>query len=107
MSATDRIAGLRLRPKYVMGTFFHSVFCKDPSEWNPAKGFGYPSNFTIYDADDSKSSDFVPSNHVMIKVLPKQTLPDSERKKIRLISFGQCLSQNDHFVQADDEAQPD
>jgi DNA helicase-2/ATP-dependent DNA helicase PcrA len=85
-----------------MGTF-HSVFAKILRV--EADKLGYPSNFTIYDSDDSKS---------LIRTLVKELRLDDKVYKAsvvlsrisgaknRLISWQ--TYQNDPFVKADDEA---
>jgi DNA helicase-2/ATP-dependent DNA helicase PcrA len=85
-----------------MGTF-HSVFAKILRV--ESGKIGYPSNFTIYDADDSKS---------LIRTIVKEMRLDDKVYKAnavlsrisgaknRLISWQ--AYQNDPFVKADDEA---
>ena len=97
----EKLAGLDARNTW-MGTF-HSVFAKILRV--EADKLGYPSNFTIYDSDDSKS---------LIRTLVKELLLDDKVYKAsvvlsrisgaknRLISWQ--TYQNDPFVKADDEA---
>ncbi len=97
----EKLAGLEARNTW-MGTF-HSVFAKILRV--EADNLGYPSNFTIYDSDDSKS---------LIRTLVKELRLDDKVYKAsvvlsrisgaknRLISWQ--TYQNDPFVKADDEA---
>ncbi len=97
----ESLAGLEARNTW-MGTF-HSVFAKILRV--EAGKIGYPSNFTIYDADDSKS---------LIRTIVKEMRLDDKVYKAnavlsrisgaknRLISWQ--AYQNDPFVKADDEA---
>jgi DNA helicase-2/ATP-dependent DNA helicase PcrA len=97
----EKLAGLEARNTW-MGTF-HSVFAKILRV--EADKLGYPSNFTIYDSDDSKS---------LIRTLVKELRLDDKVYKAsvvlsrisgaknRLISWQ--TYQNDPFVKADDEA---
>ncbi len=97
----ESLAGLEARNTW-MGTF-HSVFAKILRVEAPK--IGYPSNFTIYDADDSKS---------LIRTIVKEMRLDDKVYKAnavlsrisgaknRLISWQ--AYQNDPFVKADDEA---
>ncbi len=97
----EKLAGLDARNTW-MGTF-HSVFAKILRV--EADKLGYPSNFTIYDSDDSKS---------LIRTLVKELRLDDKVYKAsvvlsrisgaknRLISWQ--TYQNDPFVKADDEA---
>ena len=97
----EKLAGLEARNTW-MGTF-HSVFAKILRV--EADKLGYPSNFTIYDSDDSKS---------LIRTLVKELRLDDKVYKAsvvlsrisgaknRLISWK--TYQNDPFVKADDEA---
>ena len=97
----ESLAGLEARNTW-MGTF-HSVFAKILRV--EASKIGYPSNFTIYDADDSKS---------LIRTIVKEMRLDDKvykanavlsrisGSKNRLISWQ--AYQNDPFVKADDEA---
>jgi DNA helicase-2/ATP-dependent DNA helicase PcrA len=97
----ESLAGLEARNTW-MGTF-HSVFAKILRV--ESGKIGYPSNFTIYDADDSKS---------LIRTIVKEMRLDDKVYKAnavlsrisgaknRLISWQ--AYQNDPFVKADDEA---
>ena len=97
----EKLAGLEARNTW-MGTF-HSVFAKILRV--EADKLGYPSNFTIYDSDDSKS---------LIRTLVKELRLDDKVYKAsvvlsrisgaknRLISWQ--TYQTDPFVKADDEA---
>jgi DNA helicase-2/ATP-dependent DNA helicase PcrA len=97
----EKLAGLEARNTW-MGTF-HSVFAKILRV--EADKLGYPSNFTIYDSDDSKS---------LIRTLVKELRLDDKVYKAsvvlsrisgaknRLISWQ--TYQKDPFVKADDEA---
>jgi len=97
----ESLAGLEARNTW-MGTF-HSVFAKILRVEAPK--IGYPSNFTIYDADDSKS--------LLRTIVKEMRLDDKVYKanavlsrisgaKNRLISWQ--AYQSDPFVKADDEA---
>ncbi|MEP1086919.1 MAG: UvrD-helicase domain-containing protein, partial [Algoriphagus sp.] len=97
----ESLAGLEARNTW-MGTF-HSVFAKILRVEAPK--IGYPSNFTIYDSDDSKS---------LIRTIVKEMRLDDKVYKAnavlsrisgaknRLISWK--VYQDDPFVKADDEA---
>ncbi len=97
----ESLAGLEARNTW-MGTF-HSVFAKILRV--ESEKIGYPSNFTIYDADDSKSliRSIVKGMHLDDKVYKANTvLSRISGAKNRLISWQ--AYQNDPFVKADDEA---
>jgi DNA helicase-2/ATP-dependent DNA helicase PcrA len=97
----ESLAGLEARNTW-MGTF-HSVFAKILRVEAPK--IGYPSNFTIYDADDSKS--------LLRTIVKEMRLDDKVYKanavlsrisgaKNRLISWQ--MYKSDPLVKADDEA---
>ncbi|RAI90039.1 ATP-dependent helicase [Algoriphagus yeomjeoni] len=97
----ETLAGLEARNTW-MGTF-HSVFAKILRVEAPK--IGYPSNFTIYDSDDSKS--------LIRSIVKEMRLDDKVYKanavlsrisgaKNRLITWK--VYQDDPFVKADDEA---
>ena len=97
----EKLAGLEARNTW-MGTF-HSVFAKILRV--EADKLGYPSNFTIYDSDDSKSliRTLVKELRLDDKVYkPSVVLSRISGAKNRLISWQ--TYQNDPFVKADDEA---
>lgn len=97
----EALAGLEARNTW-MGTF-HSVFAKILRV--ESEKIGYPSNFTIYDTDDSKSliRSIVKEMHLDDKVYKANTvLARISGAKNRLISWE--AYQNDPFVKADDEA---
>jgi len=97
----EKLAGLEARNTW-MGTF-HSVFAKILRV--EADKLGYPSNFTIYDTDDSKSliRTLVKELRLDDKVYkPSVVLSRISGAKNRLISWQ--TYQNDPFVKADDEA---
>ncbi|EAZ81318.1 ATP-dependent helicase [Algoriphagus machipongonensis] len=97
----ESLAGLEARNTW-MGTF-HSVFAKILRV--ESEKIGYPSNFTIYDADDSKSliRSIVKGMHLDDKVYKANTvLSRISGAKNRLISWQ--AYQDDPFVKADDEA---
>ena len=97
----EKLAGLDARNTW-MGTF-HSVFAKILRV--EADKLGYPSNFTIYDTDDSKSliRTLVKELRLDDKVYkPSVVLSRISGAKNRLISWQ--TYQNDPFVKADDEA---
>ncbi|MBN3521657.1 UvrD-helicase domain-containing protein [Algoriphagus lutimaris] len=97
----ESLAGLEARNTW-MGTF-HSVFAKILRV--ESEKIGYPSNFTIYDTDDSKSliRSIVKGMHLDDKVYKANTvLSRISGAKNRLISWQ--AYQNDPFVKADDEA---
>lgn len=97
----ENLAGLEARNTW-MGTF-HSVFAKILRVESPK--IGYPSNFTIYDSDDSKS---------LIRTIVKEMRLDDKVYKAnavlsrisgaknRLISWQ--VYKDDPYVKADDEA---
>jgi DNA helicase-2/ATP-dependent DNA helicase PcrA len=97
----ENLAGLEARNTW-MGTF-HSVFAKILRVESPK--IGYPSNFTIYDSDDSKS---------LIRTIVKELRLDDKVYKAnavlsrisgaknRLISWQ--AYKDDPYVKADDEA---
>lgn len=97
----EKLAGLEARNTW-MGTF-HSVFAKILRV--EADKLGYPSNFTIYDSDDSKSliRTLVKELRLDDKIYkPSVVLSRISGAKNRLISWQ--TYQNDPFVKADDEA---
>ena len=97
----EKLAGLEARNTW-MGTF-HSVFAKILRV--EADKLGHPSNFTIYDTDDSKSliRTLVKELRLDDKVYkPSVVLSRISGAKNRLISWQ--TYQNDPFVKADDEA---
>lgn len=97
----ESLVGLDARNTW-MGTF-HSVFAKILRV--ESEKIGYPSNFTIYDTDDSKSliRTIVKEMHLDDKVYKAGTvLSRISGAKNRLISWQAYL--NDPFVKADDEA---
>lgn len=97
----EALVGLDARNTW-MGTF-HSVFAKILRV--ESEKIGYPSNFTIYDTDDSKSliRTIVREMHLDDKVYKAGTvLSRISGAKNRLISWQAYL--NDPFVKADDEA---
>jgi DNA helicase-2/ATP-dependent DNA helicase PcrA len=97
----EKLAGLEARNTW-MGTF-HSIFAKILRV--EADKIGYPSNFTIYDTDDSKSliRTLVKELRLDDKVYkPNVVLSRISGAKNRLISWQ--TYQNDPFVKADDEA---
>ncbi|MEX2513820.1 MAG: UvrD-helicase domain-containing protein [Cyclobacteriaceae bacterium] len=97
----EKLIGLEARNTW-MGTF-HSVFAKILRV--EAHKLGYPSNFTIYDTDDSKSliRSVVKEMKLDDKVYKANTvLSRISGAKNRLISWQTYL--NDPFVKADDEA---
>jgi DNA helicase-2/ATP-dependent DNA helicase PcrA len=97
----EKLAGLEARNTW-MGTF-HSIFAKILRV--EADKIGYPSNFTIYDTDDSKSliRTLVKELRLDDKVYkPNVILSRISGAKNRLISWQ--TYQNDPFVKADDEA---
>ncbi len=97
----EKLVGLEARNTW-MGTF-HSVFAKILRV--EADKIGYPSNFTIYDADDSKSliRTIVKEMRLDDKVYkPSVVLSRISGAKNRLISWS--AYQADPFVRADDEA---
>ena len=97
----ERLIGLEARNTW-MGTF-HSTFAKILRvEGNK---LGFPSNFTIYDSDDSKSliRSVVKEMRLDDKVYkPNTVLSRISGAKNRLISWE--AYQNDPFIKADDEA---
>ncbi|SDA86435.1 DNA helicase-2 / ATP-dependent DNA helicase PcrA [Algoriphagus alkaliphilus] len=97
----EMLVGLEARNTW-MGTF-HSVFAKILRV--EAGKIGYPSNFTIYDSDDSKSliRTLVKEMRIDDKVYkPSVVLSRISGAKNRLISWQ--AYQDDPYVKADDEA---
>ncbi|WP_162341728.1 ATP-dependent helicase [Cyclobacterium salsum] len=97
----EKLIGLEARNTW-MGTF-HSVFAKILRV--EAQKLGYPSNFTIYDTDDSKSliRSIVREMKLDDKVYKANTvLSRISGAKNRLISWETYL--NDPYITADDEA---
>lgn len=97
----ETLAGLEARNTW-MGTF-HSVFAKILRVEAPK--IGYPSNFTIYDSDDSKSliRTIVKEMRLDDKVYkPNAVLSRISGAKNRLISWQ--AYKDDPYVRADDEA---
>ncbi|MEX2592096.1 MAG: UvrD-helicase domain-containing protein [Anditalea sp.] len=97
----ERVIGLEARNTW-MGTF-HSTFAKILRV--EAHKLGFPSNFTIYDADDSKSliRTIVKEMKLDDKVYkPNTVLSRISGAKNRLISWE--TYQQDPFIKADDEA---
>lgn len=97
----EALAGLEARNTW-MGTF-HSVFAKILRVEAPK--IGYPSNFTIYDSDDSKSliRTIVKEMRLDDKVYkPNAVLSRISGAKNRLISWQ--VYKDDPYVRADDEA---
>ena len=97
----ERLIGLEARNTW-MGTF-HSVFAKILRV--EAEKLGYPSNFTIYDSDDSKSliRSIVREMKLDDKVYKANTvLSRISGAKNRLIGWEAYL--NDPYIAADDEA---
>jgi DNA helicase-2/ATP-dependent DNA helicase PcrA len=97
----ERLIGLEARNTW-MGTF-HSTFAKILRV--EGNRLGFPSNFTIYDSDDSKSliRSVVKEMRLDDKVYkPNTVLSRISGAKNRLISWE--TYQNDPFIKADDEA---
>ena len=97
----ERLIGLEARNTW-MGTF-HSTFAKILRV--EAAKLGYPSNFTIYDTEDSKSliRTIVKEKRLDDKVYkPSTVLSRISGAKNRLISWQTYI--NDPFVKADDDA---
>lgn len=97
----ERLIGLEARNTW-MGTF-HSVFAKILRV--EAHKLGYPSDFTIYDTEDSKSliRSIVKELRLDDKVYkPNTVLSRISGAKNRLISWETYL--NDPYIIADDEA---
>jgi len=97
----EKLIGLEARNTW-MGTF-HSVFAKILRV--EAQKLGYPSNFTIYDTDDSKSliRSIVREMKLDDKVYKANTvLSRISGAKNRLIAWE--TYQNDPYITADDEA---
>ncbi|MEX2564972.1 MAG: UvrD-helicase domain-containing protein [Cyclobacteriaceae bacterium] len=97
----EKLIGLEARNTW-MGTF-HSVFAKILRV--EAQKLGYPSNFTIYDTDDSKSliRSVVKEKKLDDKIYKANTvLSRISGAKNRLISWETYI--NDPLVKADDEA---
>ncbi|MBS9523975.1 UvrD-helicase domain-containing protein [Litoribacter ruber] len=96
----EQVVGLEARNTW-MGTF-HSTFAKILRV--EADRLGYPSNFTIYDTDDSKSliRTIVKEKRLDDKVYkPNTVLARISGAKNRLISWQ--TYQNDPYIKADDE----
>lgn len=97
----EQLIGLEARNTW-MGTF-HSTFAKILRV--EAEKLGYPSNFTIYDTDDSKSliRSIVKEMKLDDKVYkPNTVLSRISGAKNRLISWEAYL--NDPYIKADDES---
>jgi DNA helicase-2/ATP-dependent DNA helicase PcrA len=97
----EKLIGLEARNTW-MGTF-HSTFAKILRV--ESEKIGYPSNFSIYDTDDSKSliRSIVKEMRIDDKVYkPNTVLSRISGAKNRLISWETYL--NDPFIKADDEA---
>lgn len=97
----EKLIGLEARNTW-MGTF-HSIFAKILRV--ESEKIGYPSNFSIYDTDDSKSliRSVVKEMKLDDKVYkPNTVLSRISGAKNRLISWENYL--NDPFIKADDEA---
>ncbi|SMD43482.1 DNA helicase-2 / ATP-dependent DNA helicase PcrA [Aquiflexum balticum DSM 16537] len=97
----EKLIGLEARNTW-MGTF-HSTFAKILRV--ESEKIGYPSNFSIYDTDDSKSliRSVVKEMKLDDKVYkPNTVLSRISGAKNRLISWETYL--NDPFIKADDEA---
>jgi len=97
----ERVIGLEARNTW-MGTF-HSTFAKILRV--EASKLGFPSNFTIYDADDSKSliRSIVKEMKLDDKVYkPNTVLSRISGAKNRLISWE--TYQKDPYIRTDDEA---
>ncbi len=96
----EKLIGLEARNTW-MGTF-HSVFAKILRV--ESEKLGYPSNFTIYDTDDSKSliKTIVKEMRLDDKIYkPNTVLSRISGAKNRLISWENYL--NDPYIKADDE----
>jgi DNA helicase II / ATP-dependent DNA helicase PcrA len=97
----ENLIGLEARNTW-MGTF-HSIFAKILRV--EADRLGYPSNFTIYDTDDSKSliRSIVKEMKLDDKVYkPNTVLSRISGAKNRLVSWQAYI--NDPYIKADDEA---
>jgi DNA helicase II / ATP-dependent DNA helicase PcrA len=97
----ERLIGLEARNTW-MGTF-HSIFAKILRV--EAHRLGYPSNFTIYDTEDSKSliKTIVKEKRLDEKVYkPSTVLTRISGAKNRLISWE--AYRKDNYLTADDEA---
>lgn len=97
----EKLIGLEARNTW-MGTF-HSIFAKILRV--EADKIGYPSNFSIYDTDDSKSliRTIVKEMKLDDKVYkPSTVLSRISGAKNRLVSWENYI--NDPFIKADDEA---
>lgn len=97
----EKLIGLEARNTW-MGTF-HSVFAKILRV--EAEKIGYPSNFSIYDTDDSKSliKTIVKEMKLDDKVYkPSTVLSRISGAKNRLVSWENYI--NDPYIKADDEA---
>ncbi|RPA70028.1 ATP-dependent DNA helicase [Cyclobacteriaceae bacterium YHN15] len=100
-SRIEKLIGLEARNTW-MGTF-HSIFAKILRV--EAEKIGYPSNFSIYDTDDSKSliRTIVKEMKLDDKVYkPSTVLSRISGAKNRLISWENYI--NDPYIKADDEA---
>jgi DNA helicase II / ATP-dependent DNA helicase PcrA len=100
-SRIEKLIGLEARNTW-MGTF-HSIFAKILRV--EAEKIGYPSNFSIYDTDDSKSliRTLVKEMKLDDKVYkPSTVLSRISGAKNRLISWENYI--NDPYIKADDEA---
>jgi DNA helicase-2/ATP-dependent DNA helicase PcrA len=97
----EKIVGNEARNLW-MGTF-HSVFSRILRA--EAEKIGYPSNFTIYDTDDSKSlvKQILDELHLDDKIYKVSgVLSRISGAKNRLISVNEYI--NDPFIKADDES---
>ncbi|WP_200974341.1 ATP-dependent helicase [Echinicola sp. 20G] len=97
----EKLIGLEARNTW-MGTF-HSIFAKILRV--ESEKLGFPSNFTIYDTDDSKSliKSIVKEMRLDDKVYkPNTVLSRISGAKNRLISWENYI--NDPYIKADDEA---
>jgi DNA helicase II / ATP-dependent DNA helicase PcrA len=97
----EKLIGLEARNTW-MGTF-HSIFAKILRV--EAEKIGYPSNFSIYDTDDSKSliRTIVKEMKLDDKVYkPSTVLSRISGAKNRLISWENYI--NDPYIKTDDEA---
>ncbi|GHB45753.1 ATP-dependent helicase [Mongoliitalea lutea] len=97
----EKLIGLEARNTW-MGTF-HSIFAKILRV--EADKIGYPSNFSIYDTDDSKSliRTIVKEMKLDDKVYkPNTVLARISGAKNRLVSWETYL--NDPYIKADDDA---
>lgn len=97
----EKIVGLEAKNLW-MGTF-HSVFARILRA--ESEKIGYPSNFTIYDSDDSKSliKQILDELNLDEKIYkPSGVLSRISGAKNRLVSVQQYM--NDPFIKADDES---